>query len=85
MIKHLIRRHILQNDYYVFYLHPFEQTGQPIPTVKNLKPQEQYYLHAGTRPYSQKVEQIINLLKADGYRFVTFEELTAIMAREHPQ
>lgn len=82
VVKHLIDRHIKQNDYYVFYLHPFELTAQRIPTVKRLKPHDQFYLHAGIRSYPQKIEQIIKMLKNDGYQFVTFEDLTQIMDRE---
>jgi len=84
VVKHLIHRHIAQNDYYVFYLHPFELTKEPIPPVKKLKPYDQYYLHAGIRSYGRKIEQIIKMLKNDGYRFVTFEELTQIMNKEQP-
>ena len=84
-IKHLIRRHIKKNDYYVFYLHPFELTCQRIPIIRKLKLYDQIYLHAGIRSYSQKIEQIIQMLKAHGYRFVTFEELTQIMSREQTQ
>ena len=84
-VKHLIRQHIKENDYYVFYLHPFELSCQPIPTPKNLKPHDQYYLRAGIRSYPQKVEQIIRMLKDDGYRFVTFEDLAQIIDREETQ
>lgn len=84
VIKHLIKKHIKQNDYYVFYLHPFELTEQRIPAAKFLKLYDQYYLHAGVHSYHKKVEQIIRMLKKAGYQFVTFEELTQIMNREHP-
>ena len=82
VVKHLIQQHIRKNDYYVFYLHPFELTAQRVPNLKNLKPYDRLYLHAGIRSYPQKIEQIIQMLKDDGYRFVTFEELTKIMSRE---
>lgn len=84
-VKHLIRRHIKENDYYVFYLHPFELTAQNVPALKNLKLYDQYYLHAGIRSYPQKIEQIIQMLKDAGYRFVTFEDLAQIMNREKIQ
>lgn len=84
VVKHLIHRHIRSNDYYVFYLHPFELTAQRVPPFKKLKLYDQLYLHAGIRTYPQKIEQIIQMLKTNGYQFVTFEELTKIMNREQP-
>lgn len=82
IMKYLIQRHIHRNDYYVFYLHPFELTAQQIPRIPRLNPRDQYYLHAGIRSYGQKIEQIIQMLRQAGYQFVTFEELTQIIGSE---
>ena len=82
-VKSLIRHYILQNDYYVFYLHPFELTKQPIPFIKELASYDKYYLKQGISTYGQRVEQIIVMLQASGYEFVTFEQLVQIMNKEH--
>lgn len=82
VVRHLIRRHIDTNDYYVFYLHPFELTKERIPKVKSLKPHARYYLRMGIHSYARKVETIIQMLSRCGYQFVTFEELTQIMNKE---
>ena len=81
-VKNLIRRHLRENSYYVFYLHPFELTSQPVPVPKNLKGYDQYYLQCGIHTYGAHIEQIIRMLKKQGYSFVTFEELSQTMARK---
>lgn len=80
-IKSLIRQYIQHNDYYVFYLHPFELSREKVPFLKDLKWYDQYYLNCGIGSYGKKVEQIIAMLKKSGYQFVTFEELAEIMSR----
>lgn len=81
-IKSLIWQYIRRNNYYVFYLHPFELTRQKIPFFKELKLHDKIYLKAGIGSYGSHVEQIIIMLKKCGYSFVTFEELVEIMNKE---
>lgn len=83
-VKTLIHHYIHQNDYYVFYLHPFELTKQKIPFFKELRSYDKYYLKQGIRSYASRIEQIIIMLKACGYEFVTFEQLVTIMNKEQP-
>ena len=71
----LLRSYLREQDYYVFYLHPFELSRQHQPELAGLKLYDQYYLHRGLLTYRRKVEDIIRLLRAHGYRFVTFDEL----------
>lgn len=81
-MKTLISHYIHQNDYYVFYLHPFELTKQKVPIFKELKSYDRYYLKMGICTYHKRIEQIINMLKKSGYEFVTFEQLVRILDRE---
>ncbi|MBQ7340919.1 MAG: polysaccharide deacetylase family protein [Oscillospiraceae bacterium] len=81
-IKTLIRHYIHKNDYYVFYLHPFELTKQKVPFIKQLKSYDKYYLKKGIGKYGWRVEQIIKMLQKSGYEFVTFEQLVQIMNKE---
>lgn len=85
LIRGTVHRYINQNDYYVFYLHPFELTEQPIPVPRQLKSHQKYYLRAGIHSFSKIIEQIIEMLKKDNYEFVTFEELTDILQKEAQQ
>lgn len=81
-IKALISHNIHRNDYYVFYLHPFELTKQKIPFLKELKPYDKYYIKKGIHNYRRRIESIIRLLKKQGYEFVTFEQLVQIMDQQ---
>ena len=81
-IKNLIQRNIRQNDYYVFYLHPFELTKKKVPFFKELKTYDQFYIKHGINTYKRRVEHIIRMLKKNGYEFVTFEELVQIIDHE---
>lgn len=81
-IKTLIRHNIHHNNYYVFYLHPFELTKKKIPFLKELKPYDKYYISQGIQQYRRRIEQIIRMLKKHGYEFVTFEQLVQIMDKE---
>ena len=75
----LLRQHLRKNDYYVFYLHPFELTKQKVPFIKELKSYDKYYNKRGIRSYSKRIEKTIQMLKKHNYEFVTFEELMQIM------
>ena len=81
-VKALIQHYIHHNDYYVFYLHPFELTKQKIPFLKELKSYDKYYIKQGIQTYSRRIEQIILMLQKSGYEFVTFEQLVQIMNKE---
>ena len=80
-IKGVIRQYLQQNNYYVFYLHPFELTAQKIPFLKDLKPYDQYYLQYGISSYGKHIEQLILMLKKLGYSFITFEELSEKLSK----
>ena len=82
--KTVLRNYIRKNDFYVFYLHPFELTRQKIPSLRQLRSYDQYYIKQGIHTYGKRIERIIRLLKRHGYEFVTFERLVQLMAREHP-
>lgn len=80
-IKSVIKQYLKQNEYYVFYLHPFELTSQKIPFLKDLKPYDRYYLQYGINSFGKHIEQLILLLKKLGYNFVTFEELSEVLTK----
>ena len=83
-VKTLLLNYIRKNDYYVFYLHPFELTRQRIPFLRQLRSYDQYYLSQGIHSYGRRIERIIRMLQKHGYEFVTFEHLVQIMEQEHP-
>jgi len=73
----LIHKYIKKNINYVFYLHPFEFSKERMPILKNLKAYDKYYLKYGKNSYPYKVECIIKKLKRFGFKFATFEEVSA--------
>lgn len=81
-IRGVIHRYLRQNDFYVFYLHPFELTRQRLPRIKGLKGYDQYYLTRGIRSYGRHIESLIRMLKRQGYTFITFEELADKLSAE---
>ena len=78
----LIGSYLRENDYYVFYLHPFELSRERPPAMHGLKLYDRYYLNSGLHTYRVKVEAIIRMLKSCGYTFVTFDELADILERK---
>lgn len=82
-IKTLIRHYIHKNDYYVFYLHPFELTRKKLPVLKKLKGYDQYYIKQGVRSYGRRIERIIQMLKKSGYEFITFNQMVQLMKSEN--
>ena len=80
-IRPLIHKFIKKNDYYVFYLHPFELTKKRIPFIRELKAYDKFYTQAGIKTYSYKIERIIRMLKKSGYEFITFEKFIDILEK----
>lgn len=80
-IKTVIRQYLLENNFYVFYLHPFELTTQKVPFLKDLKSYDKFYLRHGIRTYAKHIEQLIRMLKRLGYHFITFEELAETLSK----
>ncbi len=79
IIKRLIKDYLKKNEYYVFYLHPFELTKKKVPYLKNLKWYDKFYLKQGIKNYANNIEELILILKDLGYNFVTFNELANII------
>ena len=81
-VKNLIQSYIRRNDYYVFYLHPFELTRRKVPYIKELKNYDKFYLQRGIGTFGKRVEKIIRMLEKAGYEFVTYERLVQLMDQE---
>ncbi len=77
-MKTMIQKYISKNDFYVFYLHPFEMSRHRIPKIKNLDLKDSLYLKLGFASFRRKIKKIIAMLKKSGFEFVTFSQLTDI-------
>lgn len=80
--KTVLHQYLKHNDYYVFYLHPFEVSKHRAPYIPQLKGYDKYYLRTGVKSFPHKIENIIAMLKASGYEFVTFEEMLDSLEKE---
>lgn len=80
-IKGIIKQYLRKNDFYVFYLHPFELTKEKIPSFKSLKSYDKFYLKTGIKNYGKHIEELIVILKKLGFTFVSFEELYEILLK----
>ena len=78
-VKYGVKRYIKKNDTYVFYLHPFEISDNRCSDLTGLPKNERFYMSYGISSYAKRIECIIEMLKKEGYSFVTFEELCKIM------
>ncbi|MBQ2730247.1 MAG: polysaccharide deacetylase family protein [Clostridia bacterium] len=77
-----LKRYIRKNDLYVFYLHPFELSKNRDRQLRKISPGERFYLNSGISEYAEKIERIIEMLKREGFQFVTFEELCDLREKE---
>ncbi len=73
--KWALRLYLSENNYYVFYIHPFELSEQKMPHLPKLRWRDRYYLRFGTRSYRYKIKKIIRMLKRRGFEFITFDQL----------
>lgn len=78
LVKNGLWRYIRKNDFYVFYLHPFELSQNRPKDIPGIPATEKHYLNGGINKYGKKIEKIINMLKREGYEFVTFDDLCEI-------
>ncbi len=81
-IKSQLKQYLKNNDIYIFYLHPFEVSKEPILTIKNLKWHEKIYLKYNRKTFLHRIEKIIQLLKKEGFEFKTFEEILSSKEKE---
>ncbi len=82
LVKNGLRRYIRKNDFYVFYLHPFELSNNCPKDISGIPAAEKHYLNGGIKSYGRKIEKIISMLKREGYEFVTFDELCELKLSE---
>ncbi len=78
-IKPLIKNYIKNHDFYVFYIHPFELSSVKPPKIKGLRGYDRFYLNVGIKDYKKHIEELILMLKKEGYEFVTFNKLCKII------
>lgn len=84
-IKPVIKNYIKNHDFYVFYIHPFELSRVKPPKIKGLRGYDRFYLNAGLKNYKKHIEELILMLKKEGYEFITFNKLSNIINTKEKQ
>ena len=76
VMRPLIQAYVRSNPLYVLYIHPFELSRQPRPaSVANLSYPQRLRFGLGRAGVARKLDKLIQLLKDDGFSFVTFRDL----------
>ena len=76
IMQPLIQRYVDRNPLYVLYIHPFElsQRPQPAATAMLSTPQRLRF-GLGRAGVARKLDNLVRLLKNDGFSFVTFRDV----------
>jgi hypothetical protein len=75
IMKKLISQYIKNNEIYVFYIHPFEFSTMATPSVPNSSLLNDLRFTTGRSSVPKKLNNLINLLKQNGFKFSTFSSL----------
>ena len=82
-MRPIIKTHLLHAQYYSSYIHPFELSKKNIPLVKGISMLSYIRAHIGLKKVLPRMQQIITMLKDQGYSFTTFRELLIWMETQN--
>lgn len=71
ILKILIKKFIRKNDYYMFFIHPYEISGIELPISKELPLKYRFRLNYGRKRAKAKFWKLIRYLKKSGAIFKT--------------
>jgi len=78
VMKNLIDNYLKKNQTYFLYIHPFELSKKALPEVDNISFLTNFRFKYGQNRTSEKLNRLIELLKANDFEFVTFKNLMNI-------
>jgi hypothetical protein len=77
-IKKLINDYLMQNDLYVFYIHPFELSKMDMPLLPNSTSRlTKFRFNYGRHKVQDRLKLLIDLLDSHNYSFTTFSKIYA--------
>lgn len=82
VIKRALTRFLRNNDFYLWYCHPFELSWQKAPKIKHLALRDRYYVSFGRKRFAHRFERVLDLLTKEGYHFLTLEECSALLKKK---
>lgn len=71
ILKPLIKKYIRENNYYMFFIHPYEISGIDLPITKKLPFKYRFRLNYGRKNAQKKFWKLIKFLKKNGAVFKT--------------
>jgi peptidoglycan/xylan/chitin deacetylase (PgdA/CDA1 family) len=80
--KKMIRECVKYNEYYVFYIHPFEVSSSSTPYLDSdisLKTKMRFSL--GRSTVENKIKKLIEFLREEGFKFLTFSEVRSMVLK----
>ncbi len=76
IMRPLIQSYVNCNPLYVLYIHPFELSPRPLPAAAaTLSYPQRLRFGVGRAGVASKLDKLIQLLKKDGFSFVTFRDM----------
>jgi polysaccharide deacetylase family protein (PEP-CTERM system associated) len=76
LMKRLVTRHLLKNELYILYIHPFELSKLATPkTPESTSLTTQFRFGHGRNQVIDRIKRLIDLLYDHGYEFTTFRSL----------
>ena len=82
LMKKLISDFLKNNQTYFLYIHPFELSNRVAPIIDNVGFLKNLRFKYGQTETPNKLNKLIDLLKSNGFEFVTFKQLMEI-AKKH--
>lgn len=77
LMKIALKQHLEQSDLYIFYAHPFEMSRRKLPDYRNMSITDRMYLNVGRMSYCKRLDEIIRMLRFEGFEFITLDDLHA--------
>ena len=74
-MKWMTARYLKTGQPYVMYIHPIDLSPKPMPKVEGISFDRYLRTHIGRKDMVRRFKAVIEMLKKNGYEFVTFEDL----------
>ena len=73
-LSFLIRRYVRKHDFFSIYIHPFEMSSETPPKLAELDNKTNFRFKYNIKSVPSKMEKLIELLKSEGYEFMTYKK-----------
>ncbi len=73
-LSFLIKRYVRKHDLFSIYIHPFEMSSEIPPKVAELDNKTNFRFKYNIKSVPSKMEKLIELLKSEGYEFMTYKK-----------